>query len=266
MKTLFFDVETAPMKSYHFGRRDQYITQDMVIQEGFLLSFAYKWAGDKKVTCHKAIDFMPPEEVKNGNDLALTTLLWEVLDEADLVVGHYSKKFDVVVSNTRFLHHGLPPPSPFRQVDTKEAASRFFKFSSNKLGDVATMLGVGSKLPNEGFLLWRKCLEGDDPASIIKAMNKMGRYNKQDVVILERVYEKMLPFISNHPSVSVYSGGAGGGDEMCPRCGGGNLVKEGFKYTNLSKFQQYRCKDCGSWSRGRTNLLEKEKRMNLLTN
>ena len=45
---------------------------------------------------------------------------------------------------------------------------------------------------------------------------------------------------------------------VCPNCASSNLGKRGFTYTNVSKFQRYICKDCGAWSRGRSNLANRD--------
>ena len=48
--------------------------------------------------------------------------------------------------------------------------------------------------------------------------------------------------------------------EQCSNCGSDALQKRGFHRTKVSKFQRFQCTDCGSWHRGRDNLLDKHTR------
>jgi predicted RNA-binding Zn-ribbon protein involved in translation (DUF1610 family) len=107
------------------------------------------------------------------------------------------------------------------------------------LDDLGDYLGIGRKINTGGFELWLKCQEGD-PA----AWAKMKKYNVQDVILLEKVYKKMLPFMDNHPNISLMRGLAHG----CPNCGSVKLQKRGFRYTRVSVFQQYQCQECGCYS------------------
>ena len=78
-----------------------------------------------------------------------------------------------------------------------------------------------------------------------KAWNLMRKYNKQDVVITEKLYDKLLPWIPNHPNKGLHDDI----DDACPNCAGTDLRREGFAYTSLGKYQQYQCRDCGKWLR-----------------
>lgn len=91
----------------------------------------------------------------------------------------------------------------------------------------------------------------------------MRKYNIQDVLTLEQVYLRMRPFILNHPNIGIFTQ-----DEVhvCPACGSVHLHKRGTYKTNVGEYQRYRCMDCGKWSRGRTNVLDKDVRKELLTN
>jgi hypothetical protein len=70
-----------------------------------------------------------------------------------------------------------------------------FRFPSNKLDYVAQELGLGSKEKHEGFELWVKCMQRD-----LAAWQKMEKYNIQDVILLEKLYTTLLPWIISTPS------------------------------------------------------------------
>jgi DNA-directed RNA polymerase subunit RPC12/RpoP len=74
----------------------------------------------------------------------------------------------------------------------------------------------------------------------------MEKYNKGDVIILEKVYIKLRPWIPSHPNLNVYHQ-----DDTykCVSCASTNIVEDKFFYTNRNKFKTFRCKDCGALSR-----------------
>lgn len=182
--------------------------------------------------------------------------LWKLLDEADIVITHNGKRFDIPKINSRFLIHSLPPPSPYKQIDTKEVSSKQFGFSSNKLDALAIYFGYNRKLDTD-FSLWEKCLKGDK-----ESLDYMLVYNKQDVVVLENVYLKLRPYIKGHPNFGIYYDIEA---NQCGHCGSTSLIATGSYYTNVSKFSTYRCSECGSISRKRSNESSQGKRKNLLT-
>lgn len=216
-----------------------------VIEQSRMLCFAYKWLGEKKVHLHKLPDFRGYRKDKK-NDGKLVAKLAEVLGQADIVVAHNGDRFDITMTNTRMLFHGLDPLPPLKTVDTCKEARRVLKLPSNKLDDIGEYYGVGRKLPHTGKDLWLGCQERDEK----KSWRLMGRYNQQDVVLLEQVYLKMRPYI-RHPNVNVATRKQG----ACPKCGSNDLKKNGHWYTPTSEIQKYQCGNCGTSSRGKPELL-----------
>jgi len=234
-KMLFIDIETAGMISHHWGRWQQNISQKQVLEESYILSYAYKWGHERKTHVDGLINH--EGAVVAHDDKCLMEGLWNVLDEADIVVGHYLNRFDIPEINRRFAVHGMTPPSPYKTLCTKAAAKKYFRFSSNRLGDLGEQLGVGGKLKHTGFEMWRDCFAGDT-----KAWSLMMRYNKQDVVLLEKVYLRLLPFMKNHPNMGVYVG-----ENVCTNCGSSHVQRRGTTTTNVGVYQRLQCQDCGSW-------------------
>jgi len=87
--------------------------------------------------------------------------------------------------------------------------------------------------------MWLDVMDGNK-----KAQKLMETYNKQDVVLLEKVYDIVLPWIANHPNRSHYSGSA-----VCPNCGSKHLQHRGFTITAVGRQQRFQCQDCGKWSK-----------------
>lgn len=257
MKILLFDIETSPMLAYIWRLWDETRSMEMVEEDWYVMSWSAKWLGDKK-TLVKALPDYPNYKKDNQDDKALLQDLWDLLDEADVVVGHNSIKFDCRKINARFLRNKMSPPSPYRSIDTLKSARAHFNFSSNKLTDLGEALECGKKVDTGGFELWRGCLDGKK-----KSWALMKKYNKQDVDLLEKVYLKLRPYIKNHPNVCL--------DNVpnapsCPACGSTSLTRRGYAYTNASKFARLCCNDCGKWSRSKVTELTKSERKNITAN
>ena len=235
-KILVFDVETAPNLAYVWGQWEQNVIEHK--QEWYMLCWAAKWLGEKKMYTSKLNDYKLFNKDKQDDKLIIKDL-WKLFNEADVIIGHNGDKFDIKKTNARFLFHGLLPPSPYKTIDTLKIARKYFKFNSNKLDDLGQHLGLGRKVKHEGFGLWLKCMNG-----VKSAWNKMIKYNKQDVVLLELVYDKFKPYMTNHPNVGLYQNK----DYACPNCGSLHLTKRGFAMTKTNRYQRLQCQDCGSWS------------------
>lgn len=232
-KIILFDIETSPLISYTWGLYDQNV---IALQEDWkLLSFAFKELGKKKVTCFTRLNF------KDITDRALTKKLWELMDSADIIIAHNGDKFDVKKSNAKFLEHELMPPSPAQQIDTLKIARSRFALTSNKLDDLAKLLKVGSKLKTPGFPMWLGCMAGNKASFDI-----MAKYNKHDVLILEKVYLKLRQWAKNHPNIGQIEGLI----DACPTCKSTALTSNGIRYTKVQSYRRYVCKNCGASSKG----------------
>lgn len=230
-KILLYDLETGPNLGYVWGKWEQNVTAFK--QEWGLLSFAYKWLDDKTITVIGR---------NTKSEAQLVKELHKLFDEADVVIAHNGDQFDQKMANAKFIQFNLDPPSSYKSIDTKKVAKRYFRFNSNKLDDLGNILGLGRKLETGGFDLWLGCLDNDP-----KSWAKMLKYNKQDVVLLEKVYLKLRPWIDNHPSVSILDDILNG----CPKCGSTKLIKRGMRLNKTSVVQRYKCQGCGGWCQSR---------------
>ncbi len=183
---------------------------------------------------------------KGENDTLLLCRLWELLSEADYVIAHNGRKFDCGKINARFIQNGMLPPAPYRIVDTLEIARRRFNFTSNKLAYLADALHCAPKLQHSkfpGMDLWTECMKDN-----VEAWEEMKEYNIQDTDTLKEVFYKLRPWMTNQMNHNLFVGDDDQ-EPICNLCGGENLHKRGFSYTNAGKFQRYRCVDCGGWLR-----------------
>lgn len=230
-KILFLDIETLPNLGYTWGLYEQNVIR--FTKQSCIATFAAKWS-DGRVFA-KALPDYAGYKPYSYDDKALVKDIWKLLDEADIVVAHNGKQFDVKVCQARFIFHGLKPSSPFKVVDTKDAVKKVARFNSNKLDDLGSLLGIGKKIKTD-FDLWEGCIKGDKAA-----WRQMVTYNKQDVLLLEKLYLTLLPWMSNHPNF-------GSGME-CPKCGSDHLQSRGTSRTSTRTYQRYQCQKCGGWSR-----------------
>ena len=241
MKILLFDIETSPMLVWSWGLFNQNHSIGQIHTDWKVLCWAAKWLDEESVYYSTLWE----EE----SEQVVLEKLWDMLNEADVVVGHNGKRFDVAKINAKFFEYGMDPTSPFKVVDTLQTVRRVFKLSSNKLDYVASLKGYGHKL-NTNFQLWLDVISGDK-----KQCKKMLEYNIHDVELLEDVYKELLPWDNKHPIPQ--------GELQC-RCGSHNIKKDGTTRLAAGKYQTYKCRDCGAWLRGSANLLTAEERKGTL--
>lgn len=233
-KILFVDVETLPNIAWTWGKYDQNVLG--FEQQTCIATYAAKWRGQEVFA--KALPDYKGYKAGSYDDKALVKDLWDLLDKADIAVAHNGKDFDFRVITGRFLFHGLLPPAPYKIIDTKLISSRVARFNSNKLDDLGKHFGFGEKIKTN-FDLWLGCMRGD-----LKCWSDMVKYNKQDVRLLEKVYDRFLPYIVDHPNLAIFRE-----DEVCPKCGSKNLKSWGIRITTTRSYRRFRCLDCGGWAR-----------------
>ncbi len=232
-RTLFLDIETRPSLAYVWDLWDQNIGINQIVEAGEMFSFSAKWLHDSGEDSVMYFDSRQDKE-------SMVRAAWELMDACDVLVTYYGTKFDRKHLNTEFIKHGFPPPSPSKDVDLKLIVAKRFKFPSNKLQYVSTALGLPGKIDHEGFDLWRRCMENDD-----EAWEKMCEYNKQDTVLLEELYNILLPWIPNLPNKNLYDGFG-----SCPACCSTmKMIDAGFYHTKMSKYPQFQCPHCKSFFR-----------------
>lgn len=236
MKRLFLDIETSLMKVTSFSLWPKYISHDAILQDWHIICACWKWQGEKKV--HSAKTY-------STNDKKVVKELRKAILEADELVYHNGKKFDYKKLNTRVLLNGLDPMSKPRETDTLIQARKHFGFTSNRLDYIGQVLGVGGKEATSSGL-WMKALEKDK-----KAIDEMEKYCKRDVVLLEEIFDKMLPFIDLGMNKNLVEPSL---EEKCPKCGSNALKKHGWQYTKSCKYQRYICTKCRSFVQGGTRI------------
>lgn len=234
MKLLAWDIENYSATGRHWGLFDQNIGLNQVVDPGEIASFAARWHGSPK----NSIEF------RSGYHDGLVPMLeraWDLLDEADALISWNGAGFDTKKMNWAFKLHNIRgggPYSPVREIDLMREHKRSFRTLSNKLEFVSAQLLGETKVSHEGFGLWLAAEAGDP-----KAWARFKKYNEQDVHLLIKLYDTMLPWIK-HPNQNLYNRTEG----ACPTCGKDRLTKQGLRHTLTRSYQRYKCAGCGAWS------------------
>ena len=231
MKILLLDIETSPNTAHVWGLFKQNVSINQIMESSYVMCWAAKWYGDDTVYF---------DSIMKSKHKSMIAKIHKLIDEADAVLHYNGSKFDIPTLNKEFLLHDLTPPAPYKQIDLLRVSKNQFRFPSNKLDYVAQQLGLGKKTSHTGHELWIQCMAKDKEAWAL-----MEEYNKNDVILLEKVYDKFKPWIRNHPNHGVYEGGV-----CCPKCSGINYQRRGWAYTISYKYPRYQCTDCGGWFKG----------------
>jgi uncharacterized protein YprB with RNaseH-like and TPR domain len=234
-RRLFFDIETSPnIGLFWEAGYKKNITTDNIIRERAIICICYKWEDEKEV-------YALQWDAKQ-NDKRMLEQFIAVANTANELVGHNGDKFDLAWIRTRCLFHGIDMFPTYQTIDTLKVARSKFRFQSNRLNYIAEFLGLGGKIKTE-FNLWKDILLNKDKV----AMEKMIKYCKKDVSLLEEVYK----LLGNHIAPKTHYGVVFGQDRgSCPECGAGSkeLIKNNtvVTATGLTRIQ-YKCKVCNKF-------------------
>lgn len=246
-RVLVLDIETKFLVLVGWGLFNQNFSLEQVEEDSSIISFSAKWYDEEEVM------YM---DVTENTEEDLLKALHNLLDEADFVIAHNGRRFDLKKIRARMVVYGMKPYSPVRVIDTLEIVKKEFGFTSNKLSYLTNLLCKNhiksghEKFP--GIKLWKEFLKGNK-----EAIDEMRNYNIIDVLSLQELYDVISPWSSTLPNFDIYNVEEFDEDEW---------EEDGYHYTNLSKFQRYRNKKTGQYRRGRTNLLTKEERQKILAN
>ncbi|MCX8455345.1 ribonuclease H-like domain-containing protein [Paenarthrobacter ureafaciens] len=177
VRILTLDIENAPNLAHVWSLFNQNVSLAQLQEVATVISVAAKWYGDKEVLFYS--------DRHNGH-AEMIQAVHALVSEADLIVGYNSAGFDMKHLNREFILAGLNPPAPYKNVDLLQTIRKQFKFASGKLDHVAQQLGLGKKTSHAGHELWVRCMAGDP-----KAWDTMRKYNKQDVVLTEKLYDRL---------------------------------------------------------------------------
>lgn len=238
MRVLLYDLETAPALGWFWPGGHLYEKDIIEVeQDGFILGFAYKWAHEDRVHWVDMFDYPDAKkqylDLKRGriylNNKGVVKKLYELKGQADFSIAHNGKSFDDKVSNLEFLRHRLGPPHTPKSYDTKQEWNKLFRGPSSKLDEIARYLDLGRKLSHEGKKMWFDHMMG--------LKTKMGPYAKQDVLLMQEVWELIRPYMVSPPNWNLDADRP----KCCPSCGSGSFKPESTSSSQTAIRQMYRC-------------------------
>jgi uncharacterized protein YprB with RNaseH-like and TPR domain len=233
IKRLFFDIETSPNIGFFWSAGYKInISHDSIIKERAIICICYKWADDDKIYSLSWDD--------NQDDKKLLEKFIQIANEADELVGHNGDKFDLPWIRTRCLYHKIDMFPNYTTTDTLKHARSRFRFNSNKLDYIAKFLNIGEKI-HTSYDLWKNIVLHKNPESL----KEMIEYCKQDVKLLEQVYNILSPYIpakTHHGIILGYD------KTSCPECGNEDM-KFSKKRVTVAGTPRYqlKCTSCGKY-------------------
>ena len=246
-RVLIYDLEVAPAIAYTYEFRDAFIAPDMIIRMPYILAYAAKWMGEDKLFYRDTRD--TPQD-----DRLILEELEALINEADYVVGHNMKRYDLPTTKARMIIKDLAPLKETNVIDTFKIALKHFKFPFYKLGELAKYLKCENQKYSHAQFPGNSLFTEADKGNI-EAFKEMEIYCPKDVTTTEDVLKKLARWEPTLNFQSHYQ------KRICI-CGGSDFFKDGIKYTRQGNFQVWRCrnKSCSKTFVGKENLIDKDLR------
>jgi len=220
-KILFFDIETS----------------NLAASMGFILSIGYKWAHENKVHLLR-IDETKEYQKRKTDDAGLLKQFEDVYNEADVVVAHFGKYFDIPYLQTRRIIKNKIKMADVKLIDTWAICRKHMKFHSNRLDAVARALKCPYVKTTVDGEKWIDAMSGDK-----RALDYVVTHNKIDVLVLEWVFNKISAMLPSLPRL-IWD------RQRCGNCGG-RMISDGPRVTQKNRHERWRCPKCGKCEKGR---------------
>lgn len=229
-KILVVDMERLCGLARVWDQKTTFVSYANFVRHPMTLCFAAKFYGERTTEFHAAWD--------NGYD-SMVKRSWEMYDEADIVVTYNGVRFDNAHFRGDWLKAGMPPPSPWKDVDLFTANK--FGLTSRSLNHLCQQLGLDVKSGKYSMDMAEACMDGDE-----KAQATMRKYNVGDVKITEQAYDRLRGFLPGHPHI----GEIIADERRCNQCGSANLKRNGITRAVVIDYVLWRCADCGANVKG----------------
>jgi DNA polymerase elongation subunit (family B) len=252
---LLLDIETAPIHGSFWQLGKQYIRAEQIEEDWFIFGWSAKWLLSTEIQS----DFVTPKEAVKREDKRIMQSIHKLISQADIIIGHNVKKFDIPKLKTRFFLNKMKPPMPYLLLDTLQIAFKEFSFSSSKL-DYLSQIILSKKKLHTDFQLWVRCEKGEQ-----EALDYMEEYCHKDVELLESVYIELRPWCTSHPNLPLIMRAE---EQACVNCGSFDFTEEtGYYYTPQNRYEAVRCASCGAVNHKRgTDVTIKQRKALLIPN
>lgn len=243
-RVLTFDVERLPMRTKDLpvwdmkGLQYRRLVPDDIARWDRTVCLAYRWKGERR------IGFIA-EWLPGGRDEFLRRA-HELIDEADLLVGHNSKGFDYPHLLGDFTMAGLSRPSPVKHFDTLLTARSNANWPANHLDTLDKRFGNHGKTDKYRVEMAEAAVDGDE-----RQQRLIERYNKGDIRATDRVAKVLLPHATGF-NLGLYEDDPTA--PVCPRCQSSRLQRRGYLVKQALRYPRFQCQSCGGWSTSRSSV------------
>ena len=213
------------------------IHADDMIEWPRTICAAWKWYDSEDV------EFAAEWEV-GGYD-GFMRAVWDVFDQADLIIGHNADRFDARHLMGGWAEMGLPAPSPYKVIDTLKIARGTFAYESNTLDALNKRLGIDAKTDKYDSRIARAAVNGDK-----EAQETLSAYNRGDIIASEALFDRLRPFAKGIPHLGMWTDDA----LACPSCGHTMTATGRTVHANVQRYEHLTCPNCGAHARGTTTL------------
>jgi len=237
---LLLDLEVSPILGTTY---EAYKSNLIWIEKPpMIVTMAWQWFGEDEIHVKGLPDY---DGYKPGwehlNDRDLCEELYDLLEKADLIVGHNEKKFDLTIARSRFLAHGFRPTKEWFIEDTLQILWKRFRLPKNNLEAACEYVGLPGKTKFTHADFIKGCIAGNK-----EDWEGMKTYNARDIEITKAFYAKISPWNNSHANLNLILRGG----QLCRVCLANgrtatNVAKNGTEYLKMSARAKYRCLTCG---------------------
>lgn len=253
---LFMDTEIAKNLYAKFpSRRPEYTGYKDSVVDWWIICYAAQWADSKKILSTSVLDNMSRFKKDPNDDYHVIKDLYDLIKDADALIGHNMQKFDWMKFMARVTYHKMPPIDRPKIIDTMLMAKAIAAYDSYSLNFLCGYHGLPNKVSNRGNELWNDIAIYSmrrDLKNLEKCIKEMVVYCKPDVTAVKALYDYLLPYAPARFRINQNLFHVDGVDG-CPCCKSDNLEHRGYRITMTGKYARFRCNDCGSWSQVKKN-------------
>lgn len=235
-KIVLWDIETSGITVSTWNLYPESIPHSNILQDWYIICACWKELDKDRIKSVSVLDDEKRFKKDSRDDYYVIKTLREMLEDANVIIGHNTDKFDMKMFNSRLIYHKLPPLPKILSIDTLKEVKKIARFTSNRLDFLGDKLGSGGKLKTSPGL-WLRACNGDKAA-----IREMVTYNKVDVKVLEELYLRIRGYMKSHPNIAEPL------TQNCPKCDSDNVRKHKPRISATGiRYQQYQCNNCGSY-------------------
>jgi hypothetical protein len=199
-RILYIDIETSKVefKVRQFDRqvRSGWLDWHDITKPFCIICWSAAWVTDRAPRVMSGA--LTACETKHRQDKRHLKILWDLLDNADYVVGHNVKGFDLGKIEARFILNDMLAPEEYKVRDTLTMAKSRFKHESNALDYWMQQFNDLRKDKMRGED-WDRVDAGDQ-----RAINKMVHYNRGDVRAGISLLKRFVVYVESGSNKKVF--------------------------------------------------------------